>query len=65
MAQDACKFCESKEIHVAMPYVNGMGETQYRYCCLAQKKNHEFLHHHNAPYVKGSREITIDEVEEL
>ena len=38
-----CTFCRSKEIRVDSPYVNKHGEQITQWCCLAQRKNHEYL----------------------
>lgn len=47
--ENKCPFCGSKEIYIKTPYTNMSGEAQYKYCCQAQKKNHEYADKHYHP----------------
>lgn len=57
MSDKSCPFCGSKTIYIETPYIDRYtGDKQMKVCCLAQKKNVEYISHR-----RGSRSDELPE----
>lgn len=52
--EQKCPFCGSTEMRIETPYVDRItGEKKTTYCCLSQKKNHEYADRNFHPVLGG------------
>ena len=45
-----CPFCGAEKVKLDSPYINKHGEGITNYCCLAQRKNQEYIKSHTSSY---------------